>query len=401
MWPFLPECRGGLVSVSASPPAKPLSGVLIIAMAATTGLAVANIYYNQPMLGLIERELAGATVLVPTFTQLGFALGLFLLVPMGDWVERRGLIVYQFLALAIALALAALARTSTELLLASMVVGALSSVAQQIVPFAAHMAQPERRGAVIGAVMAGLLCGILLSRVLAGFVAEKAGWRSMLLLGAPLALASGALLRWLLPVSRPETETSYLQLLGSLWRLWWELSPLRRATLTQGFLFAAFGAFWSILSLRLQQLGEGATVAGLFGLVGVVGVLAAPLAGRLADRRGPRTAISAGIGLALVAWGIADRWQTVAGLAVAGIVLDLAVQSAMISHQQIVYALKPDARARLNTLFVGGMFLCGTLGSAFAAMGWQAAGWRGVSLLGFAFAGLAGLAAIEVRRKRR
>jgi predicted MFS family arabinose efflux permease len=240
-------------------PAKPALGTgLILAMAATTGLGVANIYYNQPMLGLIEASMPGGlTALVPTVTQLGYALGLFLLVPLGDRVERRRLIVAQFLLLSVALVLAAVAPSPALLLGASLILGALATVAQQIVPFAAHLAPPERSGAVIGKVMAGLLCGILLSRTLAGFVAQQAGWRAMFWLGVPLALVAAAILRAMLPTSAAAQGPRYPQLLASLWHLWRRHRALRLATITQGLLFAAFSAFWSILALRLAQVGEG------------------------------------------------------------------------------------------------------------------------------------------------
>jgi len=373
-----------------SAPAKPMRASVIYAMAVTTGLAVANIYYNQPMLGLIQRDLPGAlTALVPTVTQLGYALGLFLLVPLGDRMERRGLIVAQFMALAVALVGAAMASSGASLLLASLLVGALATVAQQIVPLAAHMAPPDKRGAVIGKVMAGLLGGILLSRTLAGFVAQYAGWRSMFWLGIPLAVAAGCLLRAILPVSRPEKGPSYPALLGSLWYLWRDLPTLRRATFTQGLLFAAFSAFWSILALFLQQLGQGPSVAGLFGIIGAAGICAAPLAGYLADRRGPRAAISAGTVLAVVGWAVSGTARGMVGLALGCIMLDLAVQGALISHQHMVYTLRPDARARLNTLFMSGMFLGGAMGSALAMAAWQAAGWHGVGLLGVMLGSLA------------
>ncbi|WP_369405412.1 MFS transporter [Novosphingobium capsulatum] len=389
---------------SAQTPRPVLGNALILAMAATTGLAVANIYYNQPMLGLIETSMpSGLTALVPTVTQLGYALGLFLLVPLGDRVERRGLIVLQFLLLSVALVLAAVAPTPALLLGASLVLGALATVAQQIVPFAAHLAPAERSGAVIGKVMAGLLCGILLSRTLAGFVAEHAGWRAMFWLGVPLALIAAAILRAMLPTSRAKGDhhgegPRYAQLLASLWHLWRRHRALRLATLTQGLLFAAFSAFWSILALRLAQVGQGAGVAGLFGVIGAVGILAAPMAGHVADRRGPHATIVVGVALMVVAWIIAMTFSGVVGLALACVVLDLAVQSALISHQHIVYALDQGARARLNTLFMGGMFLLGAAGSALAALAWHGAAWTGVSVLGLALGMGAGLVNWLARR---
>lgn len=390
--------------VRPSPTARPVLGPgLTLAMAATTGLAVANIYYNQPMLGLIEAEMPGAlTALVPTVTQLGYALGLFLLVPLGDRVERRGLIAGQFVLLALALVLAAIAPSPALLLGASFLLGALATVAQQIVPFAAHLAPAERSGAVIGKVMAGLLCGILLSRTVAGVVAQHQGWRAMFWLGVPLALVAAGVLRAMLPASRAGAGgPRYPQLLASLWDLWRRHRALRLAAITQGLLFAGFSAFWSVLALRLGQVGQGPSVAGLFGVIGAVGILAAPLAGHVADRRGPHATIVAGVALMIVAWAIAMAFPGVVGLALACVVLDLAVQSALISHQHIVYALDTSARARINTLFMGGMFLLGAAGSALAALAWHGAGWTGVSALGLMLGAAAGFVNWLARRPVR
>jgi len=373
-----------------------------LAMAAATGMAVANIYYNQPMLGLIEHDMPGAlSAMLPTVTQLGYAVGLVVVVPLGDLVERRRLIVAQFVVLALALALMTVAPSAWLLLVAAAAVGAAATVAQQIVPLAATLAPTERRGAVVGSVMSGLLCGILLSRTVSGLVGAHAGWRVMFGLAVPLALFAGGLMAVRLPVSRPAGGLRYRDLIGSLGELWRAYPELRSGALSQGLLFGAFSIFWSVLALHLQEprfaLGSGA--AGLFGVIGVVGVGAAPLAGRVADRHGSRPLIVAGAVTVLVSWLVFYVWNALAGLVVGVILLDFGVQVALVSNQHVVYALRPEARARLNTVFMSVMFVGGALGSFAAALAWAKGGWHAVAITGLVAA--AGAVLIQLDQTRR
>lgn len=368
----------------------PIGKGLTLIMAVACGIFAANIYYNQPLLALLQHAFAGQKAIiagVPTMTQLGFAVGLIGLVPLGDRIDRRRLIVTQAAVLSLSLVLLALAPNATMLIAASALVGVTSSVAQQIVPFAADLAESKQRGAVIGTVMSGLLCGILLSRVLGGYIGEHFGWRTTFWCGAMLSAATAGLLAVTLPRRPPKTTDSYGRLMRSLWFLIVQEPALRRAATTQAMLFGSFIALWSILALHLEtHFHLGAQIAGAFGVVGAVGVLAAPIAGRVADRIGPHRVIALGTLVMLLSWAVFAGWTSILGLVVGIVLLDFAEQTTLVCNQHVIYALRPEARSRVNTIFIGSMFIGGALGSWLAAMAWQTGGWEAVAILGAALA---------------
>ncbi|MEJ8812867.1 MFS transporter [Variovorax ureilyticus] len=369
-----------------------LPGSLVLLLAISAGLAVASLYYAQPMLGVLGAEIGAssrAVGFVPTLTQLGYALGILLLAPLGDRFDRRRIIVAKAAVLCAALLVAGAAPGIGLLLAASLVIGLAATMAQDIVPAAATLAPESHRGKVVGMVMTGLLLGILLSRVLSGFVAEQFGWRAMFLLAAAsLALMGAAAWRGL-PRFRPTTQLHYGALLASLATLWRRHGALRRATLAQALLSIGFSAFWSTLAVMLHgapfHLGSGA--AGAFGLAGAAGALAAPVAGRLADRRGPERVTRLGAALAAVSFAamalapMLDLHAQLALLVASAIGFDLGFQGMLIAHQTIVYGIDPGARSRLNAVLFTGMFIGMAAGSALGALVFAQWGWMAVVVL--------------------
>lgn len=364
-----------------------------VAMAVAAGLGVSNLYFNQPLLAMIENAFPHSAVAayIPSATQLGYCLGLVLFLPLGDLIDRRKLIVAQFGLLSLVLVCAALAQSALALLIASLLVGAASSVAQQIVPFAATLATDSNRGVVVGKVMSGVLCGILLGRTVAGFIATWFGWRATFWTAVPVMLMAGALMAITLPHHASQSRLSYGKAVASLADLWEEEPILRRAAMTQGCLFGSFSVFWTILSLRLQEplFKLGADAAGLFALLGVVGIMAAPVSGHIADSKGPRKIVILGALVTLAAWLPFGLWNTILGLIIGVVLLDLGVQAAVVSNQHKIYRLRPEARGRVNTLFMCGIFIGGAMASAGASTIYHLAGWFPVCLFGALMASLA------------
>ncbi|BEP56312.1 MFS transporter [Variovorax sp. V118] len=390
--------------VPAAAPGHGLPASLILLLAAGAGLSVASLYYAQPMLGVLGADIGASTRAVgfiPTLTQLGYALGILLLAPLGDRFDRRRIVLIKAGALCAALLVAGAAPSIGVLLAASLAIGLAATMAQDLVPAAATLAPDATRGKTVGTVMTGLLLGILLSRVVSGFVAEHFGWRAMFIAAAASIALIGAAAWRGLPRFRPTTHLAYGALLGSLGTLWSRHGTLRRAALAQALLAVGFSAFWSTLAVMLHgaPFHLGSAAAGAFGLAGAAGALAAPLAGRLADRRGPELVTRLGAGLALVsfaAMGLAPLMTPHAQLwllALAAVGFDLGMQAALIAHQTIVYGIEPGARSRLNAVLFTSMFIGMATGSALGALVLAAWGWAGVTALATATA----TAALAVR----
>jgi predicted MFS family arabinose efflux permease len=383
----------------APPDGALMTARLALLLAISAGLAVAAIYYSQPMLGVLGADFnanAGAMGLVPTLTTLGYAMGILFLAPLGDRYDRRTIILGKASALFAALLLAASAPTLTVLLAASFAIGVAATLAQDIVPAAATMAAVAQRGKIVGTVMTGLLLGILLSRVVSGFVAEAFGWRSMFVAAAlSIALMGIAVWHWV-PRIAPTTTLSYAALLGSLGGLWRQHPALRRAALAQCLLSLGFSAFWSTLAIMLHAapFHLGSAAAGAFGLAGAAGALGASVAGRLADKKGVESVIRVGAALAAgafvaMALGPGQLWL----IAVGAVVFDLGMQAALVGHQTIVYSIDPAARSRLNAVLFTGMFTGMASGAWLGGLALAQLGWSGVCAL----AAVSALAALAVR----
>lgn len=368
-----------------------ITGRTVLMLATGAGFAVASIYYSQPMLGIFVNELhAGVSTvgLVPTLTQIGYALGILLLAPLGDRHDRRKVIVVKGLLLTLALLLSAFSGGIAMLLVASLTVGIAATMAQDIVPAAATLSPAAKRGKTVGTVMTGLLLGILLSRVLSGFVAEYFGWRSMFGAAALMVVAITLVLWRSLPAIPAATSMSYPALLSSMRHLWTGYNALRRATLAQALLSVGFSAFWSTLAVMLHDTYQlGSATAGMFGLAGAAGALAAPLAGSLADRRGPGLVTRIGTTLATLSFALMfllpllPAPYQLALIVLSAIGFDFGVQATLVSHQAIIFSLEPAARSRLNALMFTGVFIGMATGSALGSVILEYAGWQGVVIL--------------------
>ena len=368
---------------------------LTLLFAVAGGTAVGNLYWAQPLLEEIAGSLrvsTGIAGLLVTVTQIGYAVGIFLVVPLGDVLDRRRLIPVVLLASAVALLLAAVAPAFALLLAALVLVGLTTVAGQLLTPLAGDLADPAQRGRVVGTVASGLLTGILLSRTVSGLVADAFGWRAIYFAAAVVAVVMAVLLHRAVPGLEPRTRLRYGALLVTVLQAVRRHRAVPPTLLMSASGFSVFTLFWTALTFLLSAppFSYSVTAIGLVGLAGLAGAVAAQRAGRLHDRGIGVPAVGAALVLVLASLALAGAGQrSIVVLLIAIVLLDVAVQAGNVLNQTRLFAVDPEARSRLNTAFVAGNFIGGAIGSALAAVLWQAGGWTAVMLGGAVIAGFA------------
>jgi predicted MFS family arabinose efflux permease len=366
-------------------------------------VGVASLYYNQPLLSVMGRSFgtdAWHVGFIAVATQVGYAAGLLFFVPLGDVAERRELMLRMYVGVTVALALAAAAPNLPWMIAASVLIGLMASVTHVALPMAPDLVPHERRGQAIGTVMTGLLLGILLARSFAGWVSRFNGWRTVFVVAAVMNACFVPFIYRVMPRMKPRESLTYAETMKSLWTLFRTEPLLREAGVMGGLVFASFSCFWTTLAFLLQaKYGMGPGVAGAFGVVGAAGALAAPFAGRLADRRGTRYVVTtAGAILsASYLWMLVSERAPVSvalhmlGLVLGVVALDVGAQMMQVANQTRIFGLGAQARSRLNTIYMTMYFVGGALGSALATLAWTRWQWDGVCALELTFIAAAGV----------
>jgi len=369
-------------------PHHKLTPLVLWVMTLATGLVVANIYYNQPLLGDIANTFHisnGDAGQIAMYTQMGYATGLLLIIPLADMFRRKRLMLIDFAFVVASLILAATAQQVWVLALSSFLIGVSSVIPQILVAMGAHLANPAERGKKIGFIMSGLLIGILLSRTISGFVGEHLGWRAMFYIAAGIMLLMWILIALVVPEVEPDYKGSYSSLMKSLVSITRQEPKLRLAAFRGALCFACFSAFWTTLVFLLREppFNEGSAVAGAFGLIGAFGALAASLIGRLSDKANPNELITYTLILLLASFVIFWLFShSLAGLIVGVILMDMGVQATHISNQAIIFSLNPNARNRINTVYMVSYFVGGSVGTFLASKVWGSYHWAGVCGIG-------------------
>lgn len=372
---------------------KKISLWLILLLAGSCGLIVANLYYAQPLVGLIRGETgisSGSSGFIVTMTQLGYATGLLFLVPLSDLLENRRLAVSILMISILGLIAAALAKTSYLFFTAAILIGLGSVAAQILVPFAAHLAPSEQRGSVVGTVMSGLLLGIMLARPAASLITAIWGWRVVFYLSAAIMGIVTILLQCLLPKRNPVPKDNYGKIIQSMVMLIKKTPVLRRRSLYQAALFGSFSLFWTVVPLYLSQhFHLNQKEIALFGFVGVTGAIAAPIAGRLADKGWSRRLTGMAFVIASISFLLTHLFSKNITLSLflfcaAAILLDLSVSGNLVLGQQAIYALGDEIRGRVNGVFMAVFFLGGAIGSALGGWAYAYGNWGIASIIGLA-----------------
>ncbi len=382
-----------------------LSKSILWLMAIGAGLVVANNYYNQPLLGVIAKELGeseSATSKVAMFTQMGYAAGLLLIIPLGDMFRRKKIILIDFFFIILSLVVFALSKSLIVMLAASFFIGLTSVVPQIFVPIAAQLSRPEEKGRNVGIVMSGLLIGILGSRVFSGVVGEYLGWRNVFFIAAGLMIILAVLIAWMLPNMQPTFKGTYGQLMGSVIRYARSIPSLQLASLRGALGFASFSAFWTTLTFRLQEAPyfQGSDVAGSLGLFGIAGALAATLVGQASGKVNKNKLIAIATFLMIVSWGVFGMGDsTYIGIIVGIILLDMGLQAMHVTNQTIVLSSHPEAANRLNTVYMVSYFIGGSIGTFVGGKAWGAYGWNGVVFTGAFFVSLCLVVHLIISRK--
>ena len=386
------------MTTATLPARSDLSRPIILLMAVACGVIVANLYYAQTLIDVIGPEIgmsASVAGLITTLTQLGYGLGLFLIVPVADLFENRRIVLGSILVTVIGCLAIAASQGPTSFLVASILTGVGATGAQVLVPLASHLAAPEKQGRVVGTVMSGLLFGIMLARPVANFLAGSLGWRSTFLASAAAMALIGIALLLACPQRRPRGGMRYGEALASTFAQLRQHRVVRMRAFYQSLMFAAFNLFWTAAPLALiRQFHLGHAGVGAFALAGAGGALVAPVAGWLADRRLTRPTSLAGLAGLSVGFLLAD-WTVAAGsligFTIMAVLIDAAVQLSQITGQKLIFSIDPDARGRINAAYMTVMFVVGALGSVIGSATYEAGGWSASAIAGAAIGGVATL----------